>query len=260
VLPQERDLPSLQSLAEWHFLASKYQTAPNGAVPSLFAPAAALEDGLELLQRQSSRLSSPLLFEDALLDARAADSGDEGTSFPPSLHDLALEAKAVDPELFAPGRDPLSCGAATAAKRAEAVAEVRWHPASLGCGHASAATSTLLRRRGVGGPARSPTLCKRAPRSVAVPAPGSPVQVLYRRRRLRHEPFEWVYDGLQPLWLADVVRRRKGSPAALAVLAAAVGRRADVPLLPVPAAPQGGNTAAPGGHCASGWSWAACKA
>jgi regulator of sirC expression with transglutaminase-like and TPR domain len=36
---------------------------------------------------------------------------------------------------------------------------------------------------------------------------------------------EWVYDGLAPLMLPDVLRRRKGIPIALALAAAALARR-----------------------------------
>lgn len=63
------------------------------------------------------------------------------------------------------------------------------------------------------------------------------VDVLYRQNRLRYEPFEWVYEGLKPLLLEDVLKRRKGTPAALAMAAAAVGRAVGVPLLPMPASP-----------------------
>ena len=54
--------------------------------------------------------------------------------------------------------------------------------------------------------------------------------------KLRYEPFEWVYEGFTRLCLPDVLRGRKGAPAALAIAAAAVGRRVGVPLLPMPAA------------------------
>ncbi|KAG7668599.1 hypothetical protein Ndes2526B_g03781 [Nannochloris sp. 'desiccata'] len=64
------------------------------------------------------------------------------------------------------------------------------------------------------------------------------VDVLYRtpKIKLKYEPFEWVYEGLNPLLLPKVLRKRKGTPAALAVAAAAVGRRVNVSLLPMPAA------------------------
>ena len=65
------------------------------------------------------------------------------------------------------------------------------------------------------------------------------VDVLYRtdKVKLKYEPFEWVYEGLSPLLLPKVLKNRKGTPAALAIAAAAVGRRVGVPLLPMPAAP-----------------------
>uniref|UniRef100_A0A383WP88 Protein SirB1 N-terminal domain-containing protein n=1 Tax=Tetradesmus obliquus TaxID=3088 RepID=A0A383WP88_TETOB len=51
-------------------------------------------------------------------------------------------------------------------------------------------------------------------------------QVLFQQQgRLRCDPFEWVYDGLAPLMLPQVLQTRKGIPLSLAVLAGAVARR-----------------------------------
>ena len=61
-------------------------------------------------------------------------------------------------------------------------------------------------------------------------------QVIYTDNKFKYEPFEWVYEGMKPLLLEDVLRMRKGTPAALAMAVAAVGRRAGIPLLPLPAA------------------------
>lgn len=61
--------------------------------------------------------------------------------------------------------------------------------------------------------------------------------VLYRQQRFKHEPFEWVYEGLEPLLLPQRLRRRKLAPPTLATVAAAVARRLGLPLLPVPAEP-----------------------
>lgn len=61
--------------------------------------------------------------------------------------------------------------------------------------------------------------------------------VLYRQQRLKHEPFEWVYEGLQPLLLPPRLQRRKLAPLSLATVAAAVAWRLGLPLLPVPAEP-----------------------
>jgi hypothetical protein len=70
------------------------------------------------------------------------------------------------------------------------------------------------------------------------------LQVLYRQYKLRYEPFEWVYDGLKPLLLPNLLSRRKGAPLTLAAAAAAVGRRLGVPLVPLPADGWGDGTAA----------------
>jgi hypothetical protein len=41
--------------------------------------------------------------------------------------------------------------------------------------------------------------------------------LLDSRTRLRNDPVEWVYDGLGPLLLPEVLRRRKGVPLMLAI-------------------------------------------
>jgi regulator of sirC expression with transglutaminase-like and TPR domain len=50
-------------------------------------------------------------------------------------------------------------------------------------------------------------------------------QVMFKQAKLRNAPFEWVYDGLAPALLPQVLQRRKGMPLALALVAAAVARR-----------------------------------
>ncbi|WIA13527.1 hypothetical protein OEZ85_007099 [Tetradesmus obliquus] len=56
-------------------------------------------------------------------------------------------------------------------------------------------------------------------------------QVLFQQQgRLRCDPFEWVYDGLAPLMLPQVLQTRKGIPLSLAVLAGAVARRLSMQL------------------------------
>ena len=72
-------------------------------------------------------------------------------------------------------------------------------------------------------------------------------EVLYGGRyKLKYEPFEWVYDGLSPILLPDVLARRRGAPLALAAVAAAVGRRAGLPLVPLPAEAGGSEAGAAG--------------
>eukprot|EP00775_Hariotina_reticulata_P004608 gene4608-4862_t len=55
-------------------------------------------------------------------------------------------------------------------------------------------------------------------------------QVLFQEHKLRCDPFEWVYDGLAPLLLPDVLQTRKGIPLSLSLITAAVARRLDLPL------------------------------
>lgn len=47
------------------------------------------------------------------------------------------------------------------------------------------------------------------------------MQVLFRDLKLQQAPFEWVYDGLQPLRIRDVVERRQGVGFTLGVVAVA---------------------------------------
>ncbi|KAJ9520062.1 hypothetical protein QJQ45_030136 [Haematococcus lacustris] len=60
---------------------------------------------------------------------------------------------------------------------------------------------------------------------------------LYRHLRLRHEPIEWVYDGLRPLLLRRAIARRKAAPLALGMLAAGLSSRVGLPAVMVRATP-----------------------
>jgi len=61
--------------------------------------------------------------------------------------------------------------------------------------------------------------------------------LLYQHLKLKHEPIEWVYDGLAPLMLQEVLHRRKGAPLALALIAACLCTRLGVPATIVRATP-----------------------
>ena len=67
-------------------------------------------------------------------------------------------------------------------------------------------------------------------------------QGLVRVCGFKEEPVEWVYTGLGPLLLHDVLASRKGVAASLALLASCVARRLHVRLLPFlpPSAAQAG--------------------
>lgn len=56
------------------------------------------------------------------------------------------------------------------------------------------------------------------------------MQVLFSEAKLRNTPFEWVYDGLAPALLPQVLKRRKGMPLSLTLVAAAVARRLGMPM------------------------------
>ncbi|KAJ9519972.1 hypothetical protein QJQ45_014704, partial [Haematococcus lacustris] len=60
---------------------------------------------------------------------------------------------------------------------------------------------------------------------------------LYRHLRLRHEPIEWVYDGLRPLLPRRAIARRKAAPLALGMLAAGLSSRVGLPAVVVRATP-----------------------
>lgn len=64
--------------------------------------------------------------------------------------------------------------------------------------------------------------------------------MIRRELRFRHEPFEWVYEGLAPMFLVNVLSTRKGTPLCLAVLCLAVSCRLGLPLEILPGASQGG--------------------
>lgn len=55
--------------------------------------------------------------------------------------------------------------------------------------------------------------------------------------KFHYRPFEWVYEGLGPLTLTDLLKKKRGTPAAIAMLITVVGQRLSIPLLPLPAAP-----------------------
>jgi hypothetical protein len=61
--------------------------------------------------------------------------------------------------------------------------------------------------------------------------------LLYSQLRLRHEPIEWLYDGLAPLLPCAAIQQRKAAPLTLAVLASSVCARLGVLALPLRASP-----------------------
>lgn len=44
------------------------------------------------------------------------------------------------------------------------------------------------------------------------------MQVLFEKHKFRQTPFEWVYDGLSPVLLHDVLESRKGLSIVLAMI------------------------------------------
>ena len=64
--------------------------------------------------------------------------------------------------------------------------------------------------------------------------------MVHGKLRYRFEPFEWVYDGLKPLLLPDVLQTQKGMSLSLAALYCCVARRIGLQLVPVPIYTTGG--------------------
>jgi len=60
------------------------------------------------------------------------------------------------------------------------------------------------------------------------------LQTLFQKARFRQDPFEWVYQGLQPLNMLDVLRSGKGISLTLAAIFAGVARQLGVPVSLVP--------------------------
>lgn len=59
-------------------------------------------------------------------------------------------------------------------------------------------------------------------------------QGLVHRCGFKEESVEWVYSGIGPLLLRDVLASRKGVAASLSLLSSCVARRLCLPLLPMP--------------------------
>lgn len=58
--------------------------------------------------------------------------------------------------------------------------------------------------------------------------------MLFHKGRFRQEPYEWVYDGLKPLDMVDVVDTNKGISLTLAVSFLGIARHLGIPMSMVP--------------------------
>ena len=174
----------------------------DGMPPGLpFAAAAAVEEGLALLSRQAQELADPLSFleQEAGSGGSSSSSGCDDGQAPVTLDQLAAVVRRQHPRLF-----PLSPGATSSSSGG----------VDRPSGGGSSGEAQLAQAEALAG-------------------------VLYRQHRFRFEPFEWVYEGLEPLLLppSGALHRRKLAPLTLAAAAAGAGRRLGLPLLPVPAEP-----------------------
>lgn len=260
--------PLLQALAEWEQLIAQQAATP----PSAAAAALAAERGMELLARQSVRLAelfSPILEDVQQPGAEAEADGDDHQPAP-TLDSLAAEVQLRSTELLAAAgggaglpraaaqaqesllkaqalsevtqatRDQLGCGWELVFVAGTCAAGARLPPPAAGAFTPDAPAAALQvlyahhRQAGcVSAHAAHNSQRVVVPCSLRAPCAAA-LQVLYARHRYCYRPFEWVYDGLKPLLLPDVLERRRGTPLTLAVLAAGVGRRAGLPLVPLP--------------------------
>ncbi|KAL3151872.1 hypothetical protein ABBQ38_012834 [Trebouxia sp. C0009 RCD-2024] len=64
-------------------------------------------------------------------------------------------------------------------------------------------------------------------------------KTMFHKGRFRQEPYEWVYDGLKPLDIVDVVYTNKGISLTLAVTFLGIARHLGIPMsmVPIPEAP-----------------------
>jgi hypothetical protein len=223
---------SLQALAEWAALAdrfgSRHHASASGCSLPFAASAVAAEEGLALLSRQAQELSDPLLLQE--LDLQPAGSSSQETPAL-SLDELAAAVRQDHPGLFA---------AAPSSSETSNTSNSN-HSSNSGSNEASSS---------------DPSSSGSSSAALRVEQARALADSLYQQQRFKFEPFEWVYEGLDPLLLPPRLQRRKLAPLTLAVVAAGVGRRLGLPLLPVPAEPEGEIVAAvvegPGGGPAGG--------
>jgi len=60
------------------------------------------------------------------------------------------------------------------------------------------------------------------------------LQTLFHKARFRQDPFEWVYEGLSPLDMLDVLTSGKGISLTLATTFAGVSRELGIPMSLMP--------------------------
>lgn len=209
---------TLQALAEWAALSTRFGCFPPGFPGSVSRHSASSGIG----SGSSSAACAPPA--PAFLAAAAAEEG---------LALLSRQAQQLADPLFVLEQELGSSGdgepqAATLDELAAAVR--RKHATLFDRGAADMDSSDAGGSGGSsGGAARGATAARRLEQAAAL------ADVLYRQQRFKFEPFEWVYEGLAPLLLPARLARRKLAPVTLAAVAAGVGRRLGLPLLPVPA-------------------------
>ena len=60
------------------------------------------------------------------------------------------------------------------------------------------------------------------------------LQTLFYKGRYRQEPYEWVYEGLKPLDMMDVLQTGKGISLTLSVIFLGIARQLNIPMSMVP--------------------------
>ena len=179
------------SLARWHLLLQTHALQSHSLSPARLCQA--LEDGSMLLH-QLVKETRETLDGDADMEVQAADEeqldgGPPSTDFYEALDSLAQQVRKDHPQLWNSGGGSGS--------------------SSSGSGSSSGSSG------GSTSGGRPDTLSQLEAIS----------STLFKRLRFKHKPVEWVYDGLAPLLLPDVLRRRKGVPLTLAILYNSVAHR-----------------------------------
>ena len=215
-----------QALAEWAGLAERFAARPPGIGTSALPLAAAAEEGLALLSQQAQQLADPLQLE---LDEAPQEAAGEPAVL--SLDELAEVVRQQHPSLFPSCSSSSSSSSSGGGSGGSGSSGSSSSSSSSGSGSGSGCNGGSGGGSGCNGGSGGSSTQLQAQQALAL------ADVLYRQQRFKHEPFEWVYEGLHPLLLPQRLQRRKLAPLTLATVAAGVARRLGLPLLPVPGQP-----------------------
>ncbi|MEW5310833.1 MAG: hypothetical protein WDW38_002594 [Sanguina aurantia] len=187
-------------------LGSSSGSSSNGPAPLI---------GLSALQRYVQRQDLAMAVAEAV-EAGALTFNRIHASNTDPAEDLEYEGTpdngfsqtALDPLWEVPGES-----ACTAKIRALAEEAISTHPSTLDAAEA-----------GAGAPAASGHVLLRSQLE-------NISKLMFKHHKMKHEPVEWLYDGVGPLLLPEVLETGKGVPLTLAIAHQSVARRLGVPTL-----------------------------